>query len=74
MNETSEEDRSGQSEVRRFEDEAGQPQTGFAAELWEFLLHSKKWWLVPTLVVLLLLGILVVLAGTPAGPFLYTLF
>jgi hypothetical protein len=57
-----------------FEAEAGKRQAGVLAEFWEFLRDNRKWWLVPMLVVLLLLGILVVLAGTGVAPFIYTLF
>jgi hypothetical protein len=47
---------------------------GLVAELWAFLRHNKKWWLLPVLVVLLLMGLLIFLAGTAAAPFIYTLF
>ena len=43
-------------------------------ELWQFVRATGKWWLVPILVVLLLLGIVIVLSGTGYAPFLYTLF
>jgi len=69
-----EEEKAGQDEVRRFEDQAQRSQPGLAAEFVSFLLHNKKWWLAPILVVLLLLGVLVILAGSGAGPFIYTLF
>jgi hypothetical protein len=39
-----------------------------------FLRANKKWWLAPILVAILLLGLLVVLGGTAAAPFIYTLF
>jgi hypothetical protein len=70
----SEENSAEQDDVRRFEDQARQSQTGLAAEFVSFLLHNKKWWLAPILIVLLLLGVLVILAGSGAGPFIYTLF
>jgi hypothetical protein len=57
-----------------FKRQADQRQRGLAAELIDFILHNKKWWLTPILVVLLLLGILVFLSGTGAAPFLYTIF
>jgi hypothetical protein len=57
-----------------FEAEAGKRQVGVIAEFWCFLRDNRKWWLVPMLVVLLLLGVLVVLAGTGVAPFIYTLF
>jgi drug/metabolite transporter superfamily protein YnfA len=48
--------------------------TGFIAELWAFLKENKKWWLIPIIVVLALFGVLVLLSGTGAAPFIYTLF
>lgn len=47
---------------------------GMVAELVDFLRHNKKWWLGPILVVLLGLGLLVLLGGSAAAPFIYTLF
>lgn len=44
------------------------------AEFWEFLRQNKKWWLLPILMVVLLLGALVFLGGSGAAPFIYTLF
>jgi Family of unknown function (DUF5989) len=41
-------------------------------ELWDFLRHNKKWWLLPILFVLLLFGVLIFLSGTGAAPFIYT--
>ena len=45
-----------------------------AGEFWDFLRENKKWWLAPIVVVLLLLGVLILLSGTAAAPFIYTLF
>ena len=47
---------------------------GLAGELWSFLKENKKWWLIPILVVLVAFGILVLLAGTGAAPWIYTIF
>jgi len=45
------------------------------AELLEFLLHRKKWWLAPILILLVLLSLLIVLSeGSAIAPFIYTLF
>ena len=49
-------------------------QTGLVAEFIGFLKENKKWWLAPIIVAILLLGLLVVLGGTAAAPFIYTLF
>jgi len=47
----------------------------FLAELWRFLRVRKKYWLLPIILVMLLLGGLLVLAqGSAIAPFIYTLF
>lgn len=44
-------------------------------ELWAFLRVRKKWWLMPVVVILVLLGTIIVLAqGSVLAPFIYTLF
>ena len=57
-----------------FEAEAEVPRPGLLAELWEFMATNKKWWLTPIVVVLLLVGALILMSGTAAAPFIYTLF
>lgn len=57
-----------------FARQAAAPAPGFAAELWDFIKHNKKWWLTPIIVVLVLLGLLIILGGSGAAPFIYTLF
>ena len=47
----------------------------FFAELWKFLKVRKKFWLIPVLFTLVLLGGLIVLTqGSAVAPFIYTLF
>ena len=53
---------------------ANRAPTGFLGEYVAFLRHSKKWWLIPILVGILILGALTLLAATGAAPFIYTLF
>lgn len=44
-------------------------------ELWAFVKERKKFWLLPIIIVLLLLGSLIVLTqGAAVAPFIYTLF
>jgi competence protein ComGC len=44
-------------------------------DLWGFMRERKKFWLLPVLLVLLLVGALVVLGSNPTvAPFIYTLF
>jgi hypothetical protein len=47
----------------------------FLRDFWMFLKERKKFWLVPIILILLLLGVLVVfVGGSAAAPFIYTLF
>jgi len=57
-----------------FASQAEKAAPGLVAELWEFLRHNKKWWLTPIIAVLLLIGALILLAGSAAAPFIYPLF
>ncbi len=43
-------------------------------DLWLFVRVRKKWWLLPMLIVIVLLGLLLIFAQTSAlAPFIYTL-
>ena len=54
--------------------QAAKGRTGLVAEFWAFLRENKKWWLAPIVISILLLGALVMLGGSAAAPFIYTLF
>jgi hypothetical protein len=43
-------------------------------ELWLFMKFRKKYWLLPVIIVLLLVGFLLVAGSGAASPFIYTLF
>ena len=44
-------------------------------EFWQFLKTRKKWWLLPIIICLLLLGALIVFTeGSALAPFIYALF
>ena len=48
---------------------------GLMGELWAFMRERKKWWLLPVIVVMLLVGALLVFAqGSALAPFIYTIF
>ena len=48
---------------------------GLLSELWAFMRVRKKFWLLPILLVLLLVGSLLVFAqGSALAPFIYTIF
>ena len=47
----------------------------FAAEMFAFLRQRRKYWLVPVLVMMCILGgVLVLTQGSALAPFIYTLF
>ena len=47
----------------------------FLAELWHFMRVRKKFWLLPILIMMVMIGGLVVLTqGSAVAPFIYTLF
>ncbi len=44
-------------------------------ELWAFLRIRKKWWLLPILILIVLLGLILIFAqGSALAPFIYTVF
>jgi uncharacterized protein DUF5989 len=48
---------------------------GLFKELWAFMRVRKKFWLLPALLVLFLLGALLVIShGSVLAPFIYTIF
>ena len=63
-----------QEDQSEFEAESNKRRHGIVAECWNYLFDSKKWWLMPIVLVFLLLGLFVVLTATGAGPLIYTLF
>lgn len=53
---------------------ADEDEMGLLAEFWDFIIHNKKWWLTPIILVLLAMGALIVLSGTAVAPFIYTIW
>ena len=59
----------------KFEQAAkSQANRSVVSEFWLFLNQTKKWWLVPIVVILAAFAVLMALSGTAAAPFIYTLF
>lgn len=58
----------------QFEKAAQEQPVGALREFIDFLRDNKKWWLLPIVIVLLVFGALVLVSGTAAAPFIYTLF
>lgn len=59
---------------RRFEKAATQGDQRLLSEYLRFLSQNKKYWMIPIIAVLLLIGLLVMLGGSVAGAFIYPLF
>jgi hypothetical protein len=57
-----------------FERHASSGRSSFLSEFAHFLMDNKKWWMIPILVVLLLIGVLLIAGGSGVAPFIYTLF
>jgi hypothetical protein len=64
--------RSGRRDA--FVEEGTRARPSLLSEVWGFLVHNKKWWMLPIVVVFVLFGMLMLLGGTPASPFIYSLF
>ncbi len=61
-------------QAENFQRAAQDDRVGLVAEFLSFLKHNKKWWLLPILVIMLVVGALAILGSTAAAPFIYTLF
>lgn len=48
--------------------------SSLVAELMQFAMENKKWWLLPIFAVLLMVSLLILLSGSGAAPFIYSLF
>jgi hypothetical protein len=50
-------------------------QVTLVREFWMFMRERKKWWLLPIITVMVLVGMLLVFAqGSALAPFIYTIF
>jgi hypothetical protein len=63
-----------QEQKNDFAAQASQERSSLAGEFIDFLKDNKKWWLAPIIFSILGLGLLVLLGGSAAAPFIYTLF
>lgn len=50
------------------------PRRSFISELFAFIKAHKAYMLIPIVVMLLLAGLLIILGGTKAAPFIYSIF
>ena len=58
-----------------FEKQAQEKAPSLVGEFIDFLKYNKKWWLIPIIFVMLLVGLLLLFsASSPVAPFIYPLF
>jgi hypothetical protein len=43
-------------------------------DLYRFLMERKKFWLIPVIIAMLLIGLLIMASGSAMAPFIYTIF
>jgi hypothetical protein len=63
-----------QHDQESFEEASSSGETGLISDLFAFMAENAKWWLIPIVVVLGMLGVFLVLGATGATPFIYALF
>lgn len=51
-----------------------QARPSILVEFFAFAKANRKWWLLPIILFMLAIGVLIILGGTAAAPFIYTLF
>jgi hypothetical protein len=64
----------GHSDSESFEQAGHHRREGLLREFALFVRHNRKFWLIPLLLVLLTMSGIIMLGGTAAAPFIYTLF
>ena len=74
MSEGTDKQSSDRERADEFAAQAEQQSPGLLREYVDFLKHNKKWWLLPIIFALLLVGVLIIFGGSAAAPFIYTLF
>ena len=63
-----------ESQANEFARQSQMKSHSILGEYLYLLKRTKKWWLGPLLAIFALFGVIMMLASTPAAPFIYTLF
>ncbi len=51
------------------------PSMGLTSDLWAFIWEKKKFWLIPIIIMLILVGVLIIVSQSSSlSPFIYALF
>ena len=59
---------------KEFEKASNEKQANLVSEFAGFLKETRKFWLIPLIIVMLVLGSLLILTNSALAPFIYTLF
>ena len=57
-----------------FEDAGARKDAGSMRQVLEMVKENKKYWLLPIILMLMLVGVLIIMGGSTAAQFIYTLF
>lgn len=63
-----------ETDAGRIRRESETEEPSLLADFLDFLRTNKKWWLVPLLLSLAVIGLLAAVGGSPLGPFIYPMF
>ena len=58
----------------KFEELERPSRRGLIREFISFLRHNRKYWMAPLFILLVLIGLLILVAGSSVAPFIYPLF
>ena len=64
----------GKDRRTEFEKSGEEKDIGLFGEFVGLMKQNKKYWLIPLVLILLLLGVLIILGSTAVAPFIYPLF
>ena len=60
--------------AKEFDRQAEAAPSWLIREIYDFMRHNKKWWLLPLILFLLGVGVMISLGGTAVAPLIYPLF
>ncbi len=61
-------------EKKSFEEAGQEKEVSLLAEFFTMLKENKKYWMIPIILILLGFGLLIMMGGSAAAPFIYQIF
>ena len=65
---------SDEEKIAEFQDAASGRRPRITSDIWSFVWRNKRWWMIPMIAILMLLGFVVLLGSSGVGAFIYPLF